>query len=211
METKKEVIKDKKPKPIGITTVLKLLDKPFLVTWANKLGFKGIDVTENIQKSAKQGDLIHKIIQSHLTKEEVDLTEYSEEDIVNAERAFLEYLGWENMHTLTNIEIEKPLTSWVYGFWGKLDLYCQVDGLWTIIDFKTSKKVNDEQIIQVSCYEQLVRENGLKVDQILIINVGKYDYIKCEIINIPIKETSKYLKYFLALLNVYKIKEECGL
>ena len=65
----------------GATTICGLLDKPFLVKWANNLGKQGIDVTEYTTSAALLGTLIHSIIESHVTKEAVDLTDYEEEKI----------------------------------------------------------------------------------------------------------------------------------
>ena len=180
----------------GSTTILGLLDKPFLVPWANKLGKQQIDVQEYVDQAAKQGELIHLILDSHIMHEEIDLDKYSDEEIRIGEEAFNRYMEWERNHTIEFPEVEKELVSETYKYGGKLDFYCLLDGKWTIIDFKTSNKISIDQKIQVSSYENLVRENGLKVEQLLILNVGKTDGFKLQVEEIPFKDSTKYFKMF---------------
>ena len=192
----------------GSTTILGLLDKPFLVPWANKLGKQQIDVQEYVDQAAKQGELIHLILDSHIMKEEIDLDKYSDEEIRIGEEAFNRYMEWERNHTIEFPEVEKELVSETYKYGGKLDFYCLLDGKWTIIDFKTSNKISIDQKIQVSSYENLVRENGLKVEQLLILNVGKTDGFKLQVEEIPFKDSTKYFKMFTKLIDVYYLKKE---
>lgn len=201
------VLKDGTRVP-GATTILKLLDKSFLIKWANKLGKQNIDVEDYVQHSAKSGELIHKIIESHLTKTPLDISEYSDEELSVAEQAFNRYLSWEEQHTLEEVEIEKELVSEAYKFGGLLDIYCKLDGEYTVIDLKTSKSIGSEQLLQVSSYEQLLRENNLKVDKMMIINVGKLADSKLQIEELSTQDSSKYFKMFKALVDVYYAKKE---
>lgn len=194
----------------GSTTILGQLDKPFLVKWANNLGKKGIDSTEYTNEKAKIGELIHRIIQSHLLHTELDVSNYTDEELVIAEKAFYRYLDWERQHIIEDIEVEKELVSETYKYGGLLDIYCKVDGLWTVIDIKTSKSINIEQEIQVASYEMLVRENNLKVEQLLIINPGKEDNSKLLTKEITFNDSIKYFKLFKSLIDVYYIKKEIG-
>lgn len=192
----------------GSTTILNLMSKDFLVPWANKLGKQQIDVQEYVDQAAKQGELIHLILDSHIMHEEIDLDKYSDEEIRIGEEAFNRYMEWERNHTIEFPEVEKELVSETYKYGGKLDFYCLLDGKWTIIDFKTSNKISIDQKIQVSSYENLVRENGLKVEQLIILNVGKtYDF-KLQVEEIPFKDSTKYFKMFTKLIDVYYLKKE---
>lgn len=193
----------------GATTIVGQLDKPFLVTWANELGFARIDYKEFVDKKAKLGSLIHDIIQSHLLHTEIEIPPtITDDELALAEAAFYRYLEWEKDHTISDVEVEKGLVSETYQYGGYLDIYCKVDGVWTIIDIKTSSSINLEQQIQVSSYEQLVRENNLPVDCLLIINTGKDPSSELEIMEIARDRASKYFKLFKALVDVYYIKKE---
>lgn len=193
----------------GATTIVGQLDKPFLVAWANNLGLSGIDYEEFVDKKAKLGTLIHNIIQSHLMHTEIEIPqEISDDELALAEQAFYRYLEWENNHTISDVEIEKGLVSETYKYGGYLDIYCMVDGKWTIIDIKTSNEITVEQQIQVSSYEHLVRENNLPVDQLLIINTGKDTASQLQVMQIALDRASKYFKLFKALVDVYYIRKE---
>ena len=45
----------------GATTITGLLNKPFLITWANRLGLEGIDSTKYRDAAADIGTLAHQI------------------------------------------------------------------------------------------------------------------------------------------------------
>ena len=193
----------------GATTIVGLLDKPFLVKWANKLGKQGIDVTEYVEQTAKLGTLIHNIIESHTTKTEVDLSEYSDKDIDIAEQIFFKnYMQWESQHKVEPIAIELSLVSEEYKFGGIIDFYAILDGIYTVIDFKTSKQISKEHLLQVSSYVQLLKENGYQVDRLLILDVKKDINLKLEEKYLTIEETESYWKLFKYLIDVYYAKKE---
>lgn len=201
---------DTKERYPSVTTISGMLDKPFLVKWANNLGKKNIDVTEYVANQAKKGTLIHTIVESHVTKEGIYLDKYTEEEISNASNIFYNnYMNWENKHTFEFIFSEKYLVSNNYRFGGKVDIYCILDGKYTVIDLKTSKSVNEEQILQVSAYKPLLEENNYKVDQILILNLKK-EIGEAEIRFISEEEQYNYFEIFKHLLSIYFIKKEIG-
>lgn len=192
------------------TTISGMLDKPFLVKWANKLGKQGIDVTEYTNKAAKQGTLIHKICESHFTKTEIDVSSYEEDELQRAENSFFKYLPFEKDHTVETIFCEKTLTSAEYRYGGILDAYCIIDGKYTVVDFKTSKSISDEQVLQVSSYYQLLKENGYQVDQLMILCMSKDPKIDFQYRIVSPAECEKYFEIFKHLLAIYNIKKEIG-
>ena len=213
-ETKNE---DNKPKLVlkdgtkvpGATTICGQLDKPFLVKWANKLGKQGIDVTEYTNSTATLGTLIHTIIESHITKTPVDLTDYKEEDIQNAEYFFFNnYMLWEKQHKVEPIFCEQSLVSEIYKFGGIIDFYCKLDDKYTVIDFKTSKHISDEHILQVSSYVQLLKENGYEVEQLLILDVKKEKDSPLEEKLLQADEVDDYWNLFKILIDVYWAKKK---
>ena len=193
----------------GATTIAGLLDKPFLIKWANKLGKQGIDVKEYVDNEARKGTLIHTIIESHNTKEPVDLANYTDEEIDNASKIFYQhYMGCENQHQVEPIFSEHSLVSEQYKFGGIIDFYAKLDGVYTVIDFKTSKSINNEHLLQVSSYVQLLKENGYQVDQLLILDVKKTLDTPLEEKYLTVDETSSYWEMFKHLIDVYWIKKE---
>jgi len=89
----------------GVTTVLGVLNKPFLVPWANKLGLQGIDSSKYTDTMAGIGTLAHLFIMNHLRGEGTDTGDFSQNDIKLAENCFLSYLEWEKHHELKPIQI----------------------------------------------------------------------------------------------------------
>ena len=208
MGSKKLYLKDGTRVP-GATTIAGLLDKPYLVKWGNKLGKEGIDVTEYTNNEARKGTLIHTIIESHNNKEEVDLGEYSDDEIFEASTVFYgHYKKWEEQHQIEPIFSEKSLVSEEYRFGGIVDFYAKLDGKYTVIDFKTSKSISKEHFLQVSSYVQLLKENGYQVEQLLILDVKKRVDVPLEEAYLTIEETLPYWEMFKHLLSVYYIKKE---
>ena len=189
----------------GATTILKMLNKPYLITWANNLGKDGIDVNQYVNESAKQGTLMHTILESYVGKKEVDLSAYGEEDIKYAEYLFFNrFLPWAKEVGFKPIFSEKEFVSEENKFGGIIDAYGEIDGKKVLIDFKTSKQVYDEHLVQLVAYWKLLEENGIVVDKAIIIN------LKRETKEIDIKEIDKnfvkfepYWELFKALVNVY--------
>ena len=194
----------------GATTIVGQLDKTFLVKWANKLGKEGKDVEEYTKQKARLGTLIHNIIQSHLLQRELDISAYSDDELSCGDKAYFRYLEWEKQHTIEEVEIEKELVSELYKYGGYLDLYCKLDGKYTVIDIKTSKNISIDQEIQVSSYAQLLMENNLPIDKIMILNLGKEDNSKLQVKEISKSDMVKYFKMFIKLLDVYYTKKEIG-
>lgn len=193
----------------GATTISGLLDKPFLVKWANKLGKQQIDVEQYVNRQKDIGKLIHSIVESHVTKTPVDLESYDDEDIKLGESVFFRnYMKWENEHTLELLDVEKTLVSHIYKFGGILDMYCILDGKHTVVDFKTSKSINLEQLLQVSSYVELLRENGLQVDQAVILDVYKEPKDSYLEKTMSVVDTFKYWELFEKLIDVYYLLKE---
>lgn len=192
----------------GATTIVKLLDKPYLIKWANNLGKQGIDVEEYKQREARLGILIHQAIESHNTKKEIDVSDYTEEEFKNAATVFYEhYLKWERCHNFIPLKNELQLVSEQYKFGGIIDAYGILDGKYTVIDYKTGKSISNDQILQLSSYIQLLQENGYQVDQILILDVRKTISLPLEEKYLTIDEALPYWEMFKHLIEVYWIKK----
>jgi len=157
----------------GVTTVLGVMAKPALIRWANQQGLKGIDTTKYVDSMAAVGTLAHAMIEAHLTGETADTSDYSHNQIDLAENAVLSYLSWEKGHDLRVIRTEAQLVSEDYRFGGTIDCYGVLDGVPTLVDFKTSKAIYDEHLYQVSAYAALLEEHDYVVDRIMILQVGR--------------------------------------
>ncbi len=194
----------------GATTVTGLLNKPALVVWANRLGLEGIDSSKYVDKAARIGTLIHAMVEAHITNTELDTSDYTQMEIEIAENGYFKYLDWEKQHKVEPIFNEKGFVSEKHKYGGTLDFYCKLDGKYTLIDFKSCKAIYDEQFCQVSAYGNLLRENKFKVQQVIILRIGRDEDEGFEEKVILPKAEKLYFKVFKYLLGVYYTKKVIG-
>lgn len=55
---------------------------------------------------------------------------------------------------------------------GTFDRYCQIGGLWYVIDYKTSKQINLSHKIQATQYGKMARAAGLEVDRVAVLRLS---------------------------------------
>lgn len=162
-------------KVIGVTTALSVLNKPFLVVWANRLGLQGIDSTKYTDKMASIGTIAHLLVMHHLENSTPDLSEYSQADIDTAQNCMKSFYEWEKVHKLEPILLETPLVSDIYNYGGSPDFIGKVDGVLEIIDFKTGSGIYPEYFFQISAYRQLAKEKGHIINRARILRIGRDD------------------------------------
>ena len=189
------------------TTVLTILNKPFLVKWAWQMGRDGIDYAKMRDNAGDIGTLVHYLILCHLKHEAPNTSEYSQKDIATAQIALAKYHSWESQHKVEPLYIESPLVSERFGYGGTIDLLAKVDGAKILIDFKTSKGIWPDYAYQLASYSMLLKEAGVDVEDVRILRFGKD-------VNSDFEErrfgTSLELQWrvFLACLEIYNIKKQ---
>ncbi len=142
----------------GVSTIVGQLAKPQLIIWANRLGLQGIDSTKYRDEKAEIGSLAHALVMADLRGEKYDTSAYSQQQIDQAETAFLHYLEWQKGHTLETRLVEQSLISEAYQYGGTPDWYGILDGIPTLVDYKTGGIWKEAQI-QVAGYNQLILEH----------------------------------------------------
>ncbi len=188
----------------GTTTITGLLNKPFLITWANRLGLEGIDSTKYRDEAAEVGTIAHKMIECYFTGEEFDREKYSKENIDLAENALLSFYEWVGQHNIRMIGSELQLVSDTHKYGGTLDCICELDGELTLLDFKTGKAVYDDYFVQLAAYRELAKEHGYDVKKCRILRVGRDETEGFE--ERTVTDISKYFAIFESLLNIYYLK-----
>lgn len=209
-------------KGIGVPRVTRILDqcvnKEFLIQWAAKLGKQKYFYEKN--KATTIGSRTHELIEEYLT------TGRFNENIFykippslkkNVSIAFNNFKEW--MDGLANngffisdiIAMEKVVTCPYFG--GTVDCICRINGKVYLVDFKTSKKISPEYLLQVAAYTWIINsgyvENLPKIDGIGIIRIdketkGKYEDLFLNF-NIPwqFDIINKFTMDFGVLLNSY--------
>lgn len=193
----------------SVTTILKILNKPALCKWANYLGFKRQNIDKVLEESANKGTEVHFMLNAFLFKKKFIYIDGKGVDKNYLTVVLDNFITWLNGHTLKPIFGEKPITSYLYG--GTVDLYCELDGKKTILDFKTSKNFYSSMFLQLAAYTTMMESIGYDVDQVAILLIN--DKI-CKHRIIRREELDEYMEIFdlLAQLfyHIYDLNEDWG-
>ncbi len=184
----------------GVTTILSVLNKPALIHWAWNLGIEGIDYKKFVDDKAAIGTLAHDMALCHVKGQESDTSEYSKAQIDLAETCFLKYLDWESQHTMEPVVTEEALVSEKYQYGGTADNYCILDGIPTLVDYKTGKAIYPEMFFQLAAYVNLLKENNYPVERAMILRMGRN-----EMEGFEVKEMSDLKKEWQVFQNCAKI------
>lgn len=159
----------------GVTTITGVMDKPALVKWANGLGLQGIETTKYVDELAAVGTLAHDGIHCHLTDTPWNTDDCSKNQIDLAETCIIKWHYFADNHDIEVIHSEWPLVSEEHRYGGTCDLYCKLDGKPTLLDLKTCKGIYDDHFTQLAGYYLLIKEQGLPIDQVMIVRIGRSD------------------------------------
>jgi hypothetical protein len=193
--------KEKKRIP-SVTTIIGQLAKPQLIPWANGLGLKGIEYKKYMDDVAIVGTLVHEMIQGYFTGEEVDLKEYSQNDIERAENAMKSFYNWVSSVEVKPIRNEIKLESDKFG--GTTDMLAEINGELNLVDFKTGNGIYDDYFIQLAGYNLMLKE--YKIKKFTIVRVGRDEHDEYE--TKSISNIDRYEQIFKLLLKIYELKKE---
>jgi len=193
--------------PIGklpsATTVLRCLNKPFLMGWAAKMTaeyMRGVlndmavgdrapeDLTEKeIERLVKEAKAAHK----KASTDAMDIGSAVHAWIENYYKTFLggpgiqdvpadelynpieAFLDWTEKNNVHPICVEERIWS-AERYAGTLDLYGEVGGQLTLADFKVSTGHWDEHLLQLGAYDMAFRERtGNKIRRYLSVRLDK--------------------------------------
>lgn len=193
----------------SVTTILKILNKPFIAKWANSLGWRRQSYDKVLEESANKGTFVHEVVHEYMFKEGKKF------DVSTPDRMNFLY---ENINAFKNFERnfdfkpiwgEKPFSGEKFG--GTVDLYCELEGKKTILDFKTSKKFYSSHFIQLGAYIQLLENEGYDVEQVAILRLKDGEY---HIKTMERNEMTKYIEIFNKLTElfymIYDLNDDWG-
>lgn len=152
------------------TTILKMLNKPQLVKWANYLGFHNLRVENVLSESSLLGSTIHQLINMMLNQYYIIYIDDGKMPLDTIYSYMNSFKVWMNTNNINPILLEKKFSSDKFG--GTLDFYGDINGKLTILDFKTSKKIRLTMFLQLALYTILLEERGYKVEQVGILLVN---------------------------------------
>ena len=192
----------------GVTTICGQLAKPALVPWANKLGLEGINVGKFTDELADIGSVAHDVIQAKLTNKAADLSDYTAKQIECAKPCITKFENWFKENKVKPILVETPLVSEKYKYGGTLDLYADINGKKTLLDWKTGSRFYREHKIQLSANMNLLMENEHPVEQCMLVGIGRDD--KEDFHQNVVGGMNIRFKQFRHLLAIYQLSKEIG-
>ena len=192
----------------GVTTVLGVLNKPALVPWSNKLGLQGIEVGKYVDALAQVGTVAHELVLCHHKGVKFDASPYAPDIVDKAENCLLSYLEWERGHEVEPVHCEVGFTSPTRHYGGTVDLVAKIDGVLTLADYKSSKALYDEHIYQTAAYYQLLIENGVPVEAVRILRIGREETEGFEDKPVTQRQLALGAEIFNHCLAIYRKKSE---
>jgi hypothetical protein len=187
----------------GVTTVLSVISKPELITWANREGLAGRDTTKQVQRAADIGTATHGRIEAFVRGQEVDSSDWPREVVVKSMNGHHRFVDWWEKSQYVLAECELPLVSEMWQVGGTLDILANGrDGL-DLIDIKTSKRIYAEHRIQASAYAAIYEEKfGVPINSVWIVRVGKE--AEDDIETLPVGNRTVCVEAFRAALALYR-------
>lgn len=123
----------------SITTVLSILSEEAIAKWRARVGIE--EANKIGQRASGRGTLVHSIIERYLLNEDTkEFLPHIRQSLENVRPILDERLG-----TIYGLEV--PLYSSHLGLAGRVDCVAEFDGVPSIVDFKTSKRVKKKEHI----------------------------------------------------------------
>jgi hypothetical protein len=171
----------KKP---SVTELLKLLDKPALLNWANKQGLAGIDISVKRHEWLNAGTSLHCQIENYV-KNGTPFFNTSDQVLFEKFISDKEILGIE-----VNVEHD--------GYIGRYDLKIKHNGKTYIVDYKINHKtVYLENKLQLVAYGM-----ADKCDSYAIVSVPDFKFIE-----VNIEDKTHYENIIHALVAIHNAKQ----
>ena len=170
MPTGNYLLKGKKV-PSVTTIISRFKNATGLIIWSNKLGLQGINYFDELKKAGDTGTALHDLAELFILNKKYQLP-----DDPIAIHCFQQFIDWWDSINCEVIWTEKKYTSKKLNVGGCPDLLVKQDGKYILVDFKTSKAVYSDMLIQLSCYKSLIEENdNIEIDRAVIVRFQKDD------------------------------------
>jgi hypothetical protein len=153
----------------SVTTVLgRSLDKSGLEAWRKKVGEE--EAAKILKQAGTRGSAVHQICEDYILGKDYKKGQMPFNLMsFNTIKPYLD----RNLGTVYGVEL--PVYSKKLNTAGRTDLFAGYDGLNSVVDFKTSKRVKTEEhilsyFLQATCYAMMLEElTGYNVPQIVIV------------------------------------------
>lgn len=151
------------------------------------------DVLEN---AAERGTAIHFALELY--------NEFGVEEIDEEYRGYLEaYKSFLQTYHYQPIHNERQVVSEL-GYAGTVDCVAKVNGIVTVVDYKTTSKLNPRKVgLQLAAYRQALKEEGIDTELGAVLQLkkdGKYKFLMYDS-----NQLDEHFKYFKLLLDAQKV------
>ena len=205
----------------GVTTVLGVIAKPFLIPWASKMCAEHVrsnwkigkaytkkereeilKEAQNAHQQAKSsaggtGTNVHEAIEKWIKKGKVLKTKDEQ-----VQKMFDNFVEWATDNDVKFLESEQHVHSEIHWYAGIIDFICTINGKTFVGDIKTSSGIYPEHFFQMGAYDICKREMNPEfvADGYIIVNVQKNGEIRV----MQFFETLKFREAFLHALELHK-------
>jgi hypothetical protein len=185
----------------SVTTILgRFKNATGLLIWANQIGLKGQLYQDELKKAGDIGTALHDLAEIHIKEEYYELPQ--DKKVRNCFNQFLEW--WDN----NNYKVtwtEKHFCSEKYSYGGTPDLLVNEN---ILVDFKTSKGIYADYLVQGSAYAKLIEENeSRKIDKFIICRFPK-DNSQTEIKEFSKEDLDNAFSYFKLLRKAFDLDKQ---
>jgi len=172
----------------SVTTVLgEKLDKTALLEWKKRVGE---DQAQKIStQAARRGTAVHALAERYVLNED----NYLRDAMPSSVDSFRSLRSCLDRHVDDLLGIEIPLHSVALKTAGRCDLVGHYDGVPSVIDFKTSRKLKKESwiesyFLQTTCYAMMFSYMyGLKIPQVVVM-IAVDDEPEAQVFVKPVKD-----------------------
>ena len=171
-----------------------------LIIWSNKLGLEGKSYHAELNKAGDIGTDFHNLAELHIKGEYYELP-----DDPVVQECFNKFKDWWSEQEYEVSFTEKSFCCRKYKYGGTADLLVNGD---TIIDFKTSKQVYDDHLVQMSAYRFMIEEQDeIQINKGILARFGK-ETDDFEIREFSKSDLNKGFKYFKVLREAYDLDKQ---
>jgi len=135
-----------------VTNISGMLPKPWLHFWYGKHGTKQCEKMS--QKSREFGLLFHRLAEIRMNGQKVNIKQYKKP----MRGCYHGFIKWRKQREFSHVETEVILHNQRYGYAGTCDLAATIDDMVGVVDWKTSKDIYLEHLLQVAAYMVTFKE-----------------------------------------------------
>lgn len=170
----------------SVTTVLGRLNSKSIMEWRNRIGHE--EANKITRQASTRGTRLHNMCEKYMLNHD-DFSSKQMPLTIEMFKSIQPYI--DSVEVVYGNEI--PLYSHTLKTAGRSDLFCRINGVDCILDFKSSSKKKSEEYIlnyflQATCYAMMIEEHkGIHVPKLVVLIAVEGDTPQ-----VFIKKTSDY-------------------